>query len=187
MNRPLHHAAFALGLLTLVWVGAGYVPGNLLALTLVLLIGAFYLMGALELHRFHQATTGLSQVLADTQEAPASLEAWVTRLPAGLRHAVRLRVEGERAALPGLALTPYLAGLLVLLGMLGTFLGMVLTLKGTGLALENATDVELIRASLVAPIKGLGLAFGTSVAGVAASAMLGLMSVLARRERLRVV
>jgi len=73
----------------------------------------------------------------------------------------------------------------VLLGMLGTFLGMVVTLKGTGLALENATDLETIRASLAAPVKGLGLAFGTSVAGVAASAMLGLMSALARRERLR--
>eukprot|EP01038_Epipyxis_sp_PR26KG_P002919 gene2919-4150_t len=62
---------------------------------------------------------------------------------------------------------------------------MVATLKGTGLALENATDVEAIRASLAAPVKGLGLAFGCSVAGVAASAMLGLMSALARRERLR--
>jgi hypothetical protein len=56
-------------------------------------------------------------------------------------------------ALPGPALTPYLAGLLVLLGMLGTFLGMVVTLKGTGLALENATDVEAIRASLAAPVR----------------------------------
>jgi len=33
-------------------------------------------------------------------------------------------------------------------------------------------------------VRGLGLAFGTSVAGVAASAMLGLMGALARRERL---
>ena len=57
--------------------------------------------------------------------------------------------------------------------------------RGTGIALENATDVEAIRASLAAPVKGLGLAFGTSVAGVAASAMLGLMSALSRRERQR--
>jgi hypothetical protein len=94
-------------------------------------------------------------------------------------------VEGDRGALPGLALTPYLVGLLVLLGMLGTFLGMVATLKGTGLALENAADVDAIRASLAAPVKGLGLAFGASVAGVATSAMLGLMSALARAERMR--
>src|SRR3546814_12660123 len=69
--------------------------------------------------------------------------------------------------------------------MLGTFLGMVATLRGTGLALESATDLQAIRASLAAPVKGLGFAFGTSVAGVAASAMLGLLSALCRRDRLR--
>ena len=40
-----------------------------------------------------------------------------------------------------------------------------------------------MRDSLAAPVRGLGLAFGTSVAGVAASAMLGLMSALCRRAR----
>jgi hypothetical protein len=86
--------------------------------------------------------------------------------------------------LPGPALTPYLVGLLVMLGMLGTFLGMVVTLNGAVFALEGTTDIQAIRSALAAPIKGLGLAFGTSVAGVAASAMLGLMSALSRRERL---
>jgi len=185
MNRSLHHAAFAVGLFAIGWVGTGYVPGNPLALALVLLIGAFFLVGALELHRFQQATTGLAHAVSTTSEPPPALGDWVTALHPSLQNAVRLRVEGERVALPGPALTPYLTGLLVLLGMLGTFLGMVVTLKGTGLALENATDLEAIRASLAAPVKGLGLAFGTSVAGVAASAMLGLMSALVRRDRLR--
>ncbi|MFL6680732.1 MAG: DUF802 domain-containing protein, partial [Burkholderiaceae bacterium] len=96
------------------------------------------------------------------------------------------RVEGEPVGLPGPALAPVLAGLLVLLGMLGTFLGMILTLRGTGAALETATDLVAVRNSLIAPVKGLGLAFGTSVAGVAASAALGLLSALARRERVAV-
>src|SRR3546814_6010884 len=82
-------------------------------------------------------------------------------------------------------LTPYLVGLLVLLGMLGTFLGMVATLRGTGLALESSTDLAAIRASLAAPVQGLGFAFGTSVAGVATSAMLGLLSALCTRDRVR--
>ena len=102
-----------------------------------------------------------------------------------LQNPVRLRVEGERVGLPGPALTPYLVGLLVLLGMLGTFLGMVVTLNGAVMALESTTDLATIRAALAAPVKGLGLAFGTSVAGVAASAMLGLMSALCRRARLQ--
>lgn len=186
MNKLLLHAPFVVGLLVVAWVGAGYLPDNPLALALVALIGAFFGLGALELHRFQQASAGLAAALDATREPPASLGDWLARLPAGLRPAVRLRLEGERVGLPGPSLTPYLAGLLVLLGMLGTFLGMVVTLKGTGLALQNAADVEAIRASLAAPVKGLGLAFGCSVAGVAASASLGLMSALARRERQRV-
>ncbi|RYF31004.1 MAG: DUF802 domain-containing protein, partial [Comamonadaceae bacterium] len=39
--------------------------------------------------------------------------------------------------------------------------------------------------SLAEPVKGLGLAFGTSLAGVAASAMLGLMSALCRKDRVQ--
>jgi hypothetical protein len=79
--------------------------------------------------------------------------------------------------------TPYLVGLLVMLGMLGTFLGMVVTLNGAVFALEGSNSIAGVRAAFSEPIKGLGLAFGTSVAGVATSAMLGLMSSLARRER----
>ncbi|MBE0589522.1 MAG: DUF802 domain-containing protein, partial [Hydrogenophaga sp.] len=100
-----------------------------------------------------------------------------------LQNAVRQRVESGRGALPGLALTPYLIGLLVMLGMLGTFLGMVVTFKGAVFALEGSADLGAIRGALAAPIKGLGISFGTSVAGVASSAMLGLMSAIARRER----
>ena len=116
--------------------------------------------------------------------AATRLADWLeAQVPAPLRQAVRLRIEGERVPLPGPALTPYLVGLLVLLGMLGTFLGLVVTLDGAVKALETTTDLATIRSALSAPVKGLGLAFGTSMAGVAGSAMLGLMATLARRER----
>ena len=185
MTRHLHHAAFVAGLAAVGWIGAAYAGHSLLALSMTLLIGVFYAAGALELHRFRQATASLAQALAGLAEAPAALQPWLAQLHPSLQAAVRLRIEGERVALPGPALTPYLTGLLVLLGMLGTFLGMVVTLNGTGLALQSATDLAAVRASLAAPVKGLGLAFGTSVAGVAASAMLGLMSTWSRRERLQ--
>ncbi len=178
-------AAFLAGLLAVAWIGVGYLGHSVLALTVTLLIGAAYLAGALELRRFHGATTGLERALA---EIPADLPhpgGWLERLPPSLQNAVRLRIEGERVALPGPAMTPYLVGLLVLLGMLGTFLGMVVTLNGAVLALESTTDLHTIRSALAAPVKGLGFAFGTSVAGVAASAMLGLMSALCRRARLQ--
>lgn len=179
--------AFVAGLAVVGWIAIGYAGTNNLALAVALLIAAVYLFGALELKRFHQTTNALADAVAGLNAAPASLPSWLDTLPVGLRTAVRLRVEGERVGLPGPALTPYLVGLLVLLGMLGTFLGMAATLRGTGLALEGATDLEAIRASLASPVKGLGFAFGTSVAGVATSAMLGLLAALARKQRAQVV
>jgi hypothetical protein len=148
------------------------------------IIAAVYAFGALEMHRFRQTTSALSCALSAIPDSLHSLGDWLPSVPASLQSAVRLRIEGERAALPGPALTPYLVGLLVMLGMLGTFLGMVVTLNGAVFALEGTTDLQAIRSAFAAPIKGLGLAFGTSVAGVATSAMLGLMSAVSRRERL---
>jgi hypothetical protein len=185
MNRSVSVAAFLVGLAVVVWVGVGYVGLSPLALGMTALIGAVYLTGALELLRFDRATSALQHAL-DT--IPAELPdpvAWLRGLPASLQNAVRLRLEGERVGMPGPAVTPYLVGLLVLLGMLGTFLGMVMTLNGAVIALETTTDLQTIRSSLAAPVKGLGVAFGTSVAGVAASAMLGLMAALCRRARLQ--
>ncbi|QTO45798.1 DUF802 domain-containing protein [Burkholderia latens] len=175
---------FIAGLLAVGWIGAGYVATNPHATAVTLLIGACYVAGAWELLRYRQATATLSRAVAGLTEPPAKLDAWLDTLHPGLRGAVRARIDGARVALPGPSLTPYLVGLLVLLGMLGTLLGMVVTLKGTGAALESATDLDAIRASLIAPVKGLGFAFGTSIAGVATSAMLGLLSALVRRERL---
>ncbi|MCA7083147.1 DUF802 domain-containing protein [Cupriavidus sp. DB3] len=181
---PIQLVVFLAGLLAVGWIGAGYAGSNALAFAVTLLIGGFYVGGAYELQRYRRATESLTQAVGGLSETPATLGTWLERIDPGLRQAVRLRVEGERVALPGPALTSYFVGLLVLLGMLGTFLGMVATLKGTGLALETATDLQAIRASLAAPVKGLGFAFGTSVAGMATSAMLGLLSALCRRERI---
>ncbi|BDU19043.1 DUF802 domain-containing protein [Dyella sp. GSA-30] len=183
----LNLTVFLIGFVAVCWIGVGYVGSNPLGAAVALLIGACYLAGALELYRYREATATLQHAVMDLSAAPSSLGAWLDRLHPSLRNAVRLRAEGERVALPAPALTPYLVGLLVLLGMLGTLLGMMATLRGTGMALESATDLQAIRGSLAAPVKGLGFAFGTSIAGVASSAMLGLLSALCRRERLAAV
>lgn len=185
MTKMIFGAAFVAGLATIGWVGAGYIGGHVLALAVTLLIAAFYLAGTWELVRFHRGTQALNGALQALSTPPANLDGWLEPLPPGLRVAVRQRVEGLRAGLPGPVLASYLTGLLVLLGMLGTFLGMVVTLHGTGTALLGAEGLQAIRDALAAPVRGLGLAFGTSVAGVGASAALGLMAALARRERLQ--
>jgi len=181
----LNLGVFLVGLAAIGWIGIGYIGSNPLGAAVAALIAACYLAGAFELHRYRQATGLLLRAVADLSAAPASLGAWLERLHPSVRNNARLRIEGERVAMPTPALTPYLVGMLVLLGMLGTLLGMMATLRGTGLALESATDLEAMRGSLAAPVKGLGFAFGTSIAGVASSAMLGLLSALSRRERMQ--
>ncbi|WP_305804791.1 DUF802 domain-containing protein [Stenotrophomonas sp. YIM B06876] len=183
----LRLVVFLAGLVAIGWIGAGYLTSNPLGLVVTAVIAACYIAGARELQRYRQATATLDLALADITPAQSDLGAWLARLHPSLRNAVQLRVEGERVALPAPSMTPYLVGLLVLLGMLGTLLGMMATLRGTGLALESATDLEAIRGSLGAPVKGLAFAFGTSIAGVAGSAMLGLLSALCRRERVQAV
>ena len=186
MNKHFFNGAFLLGAALLAWVAVGFILGaHVLALVMTLIIAAVYAFGALELRLFRQATSSLSSALDSIPAEMSNLDAWLGQVHASLRNAVRLRTEGERVGLPGPALTPYLVGLLVMLGMLGTFLGMVVTLNGAVFALEGTTDLAAMRAAFATPIKGLGLAFGTSVAGVASSALLGLMSALSRRERLQ--
>ncbi|OGB11176.1 MAG: chemotaxis protein [Burkholderiales bacterium RIFCSPHIGHO2_12_FULL_65_48] len=185
MNKSVMAAIFAVGLAVVGWVGWGFVGSSPLALAMTVVIAAVYVVGAYELMQFRAATSSLSIALAGLGQQPlVDLGGWLERLHSSLRNPVRQRIDGERVPLPGPALAPYLVGLLVMLGMLGTFLGMVVTFNGAVFALEASSSLESIRAALAAPIKGLGLSFGTSVAGVAASAMLGLMSALCRRERL---
>jgi len=181
--RALFWFALFTGLAVVAWVASGFVGTSAFALGMTLLIAGVYLGGAWELRAFGQTTAALQSAVASVPQPLQQLADWLPQVPASLQSAVRQRIEGERGALPGLALTPYLIGLLVMLGMLGTFLGMVVTFKGAVFALEGSADLNAIRAALAAPIKGLGLSFGTSVAGVATSAMLGLMATLARRER----
>ena len=186
MSNRFFTLAFGIGLAALAWVGWSFLGTSWLALVMTVVIAAVYGFGAFELRQFRATTNGLRAALQGLSEPPVALADWLDRVPASLRPVVRSRIEGERATLPGPSLTPYLVGLLVMLGMLGTFLGMVVTFKGAVFALQGSTDLQAIRSALAEPIRGLGLSFGTSVAGVAASAMLGLMSAIARRERVEV-
>ena len=183
MKRYSFPIAFLLGVLAVVWVAAAVASSHPLVLGMAAVIGGVYVFAAMELRQYRATTAALSLAMNNIPQNLQNLNDWLISLPSSLHNPVRQRVEGERTGLPGPALTPYLVGLLVMLGMLGTFLGMVVTLNGAVFALEGSSSVAGIRAAFSEPIKGLGLAFGTSVAGVATSAMLGLMSSLARRER----
>lgn len=185
--RVVFIVAFALGAAAIIAMAASFLDSNLLALTITCVIGGVYAIGAAELLQFRRVTANLSAALNNLSHESAAafnrLGDWLGHLHPSLQQAIRRRVEGDRMALPMPVLTPYLVSLLVMLGLLGTFVGLVVTLKGVVAALEGSADLEAIRVALTAPMDGLSLAFGTSVAGIAASAMLGLMSTLSRHER----
>lgn len=184
MNKMIFNLALFLGVVAVACMGWIFAGTDTLAFTVTCIIAMVYGIGVVELWQFRKGTDSLTGALGRIPNNMANLSEWLYRIDPALQNAVRMRVEDGRAALPAPVLTPYLVGLLVMLGLLGTFLGLVGTLKGAVIALEGTTDLQAIRAGLVAPIKGLEVAFGTSVAGVAASAMLGLMSAMSRRDRL---
>lgn len=186
MTRLFFVLAFALGLAVVAWIGHGFLGSDRLALTVTAIIAAVYGLGFAELIGFRRTTHQLGERLRSAPDNREQIERWLSGLPEPVQFAVQKRLDGHTAALPSPQLTPYLVGLLVMLGLLGTFAGMIVTLNGAASALDSSTELSAIRSALAAPIAGLSLAFGTSIAGVAASAMLGLASTLSRRERLQV-
>ena len=77
----------------------------------------------------------------------------------------------------------YLVGLLVFLGLLGTFWGLLETMQSVGSAI-NALDTkqtdsvlmfEELKQGLAAPLKGMGTAFSSSLMGLAGSLILGFL------------
>lgn len=81
----------------------------------------------------------------------------------------------------------YLVGLLVFLGLLGTFWGLLETIQSVGAAIDTldskATDnVQLfsdLKAGLSAPLKGMGTAFSSSLLGLSGSLILGFLELQA--------
>jgi len=185
MSRLFFTLAFAIGLAAVCWVGAGFIGSDRLALAFTGIIALVYCLGFGELVNFRRQTRLLAEKVNQLPETHEQITAWLGALPQPMQFPVQRRIEGHAAGLPAPQLTPYLTGLLVMLGLLGTFAGMIVTLGGAASALDNSTELSAIRSALAAPIAGLSLAFGTSIAGVAASAMLGLASTLSRRDRLQ--
>lgn len=82
------------------------------------------------------------------------------------------------------ALVRYLVGALVLLGLIGTFYGLLLTIAGVrdvigGLAAEQATDAMTLIAHfkdrLAAPLGGMGTSFSASLFGLLGALALGFL------------
>jgi hypothetical protein len=84
---------------------------------------------------------------------------------------------------PRVDVARYTAGMLVLLGLLGTFVGLLLTIGGVadvvdGLGVTPDGDIEAflvqLKVGLRSPLEGMGLAFSTSLLGLSGSLLLGI-------------
>jgi hypothetical protein len=174
------------GLAGLVIVGnaANYYRGvDSFAFGITVVMALALIAGIIELLARATRVKGLSRELTGIsdkadKEPPKNLDG----ISRGLRAILRSHLERDPMPTRAPLFTPYLIGLLVMLGLLGTFLGLFETLRGAREALSTSADVDALRAGLSTPMAGLMRSFGTSAAGVACSAMLGLAAVFARRS-----
>ncbi len=90
-------------------------------------------------------------------------------------------------------ITRYLTGLLVFLGLLGTFWGLLATIGSIGDTISaldpgsgDANDVlEALKSGLAAPLAGMGTAFSSSLFGLAGSLVVGFLDLQAGRAQTR--
>jgi hypothetical protein len=87
----------------------------------------------------------------------------------------------------------YLVGLLIFLGLLGTFWGLLETVSSIGGAIEgldvtstqSATLFDQLKQGLQAPLRGMGLSFSSSLFGLAGSLILGFLDLKAAQAQNR--
>jgi hypothetical protein len=79
-------------------------------------------------------------------------------------------------------LSRYMTGLLVFLGLLGTFWGLIETVSSVGTVIGNlkvgadaGSVFDTLREGLAAPLGGMGIAFSSSLFGLAGSLILGFL------------
>jgi hypothetical protein len=184
MTEAVVWIAGGIGLSIVLRAAALYRGADRLAFGLVALIGAGLVLGVLELVQRARKAKGLSAEIGALPPDPT--EESVDAASPTLRTALRARIAGSPSAAAPPPYASYLLGLLVMFGLLGTFLGLFESLRGAREALGSSGDVAALRAALGAPMAGLARAFGTSATGVSASAMLGLALVAVRRYEAQV-
>jgi hypothetical protein len=99
-----------------------------------------------------------------------------TQMMRGILDSIATRLDEARD------LSRYLTGLLIFLGLLGTFWGLIETVGSVGRVVEtlkpggdSASVFETLREGLAAPLGGMGIAFSSSLFGLAGSLILGFL------------
>ena len=140
-----------------------------------------------------------SEARADTVRQPRLLGPMATLLRN--RQNATLSTLSMRSLLDSLAsrldesrdLSRYLVGLLIFLGLLGTFWGLLETVTSVGDAIraldvtssQSSTVFEELKSGLERPLAGMGLSFSSSLFGLAGSLMLGFLDLKAAQAQNR--
>ena len=90
-------------------------------------------------------------------------------------------------------LSRYMTGLLIFLGLLGTFWGLILTIGSVSEVIQNMSvgtgDVtnlfNQLKSGLAQPLQGMGVAFSSSMLGLASSIVLGFLDLTAGQAQAR--
>jgi hypothetical protein len=140
-----------------------------------------------------------SEASADTVRQPRLLGPFSTMLRN--RQTTTLSPTSMRSLLDSLAsrldesrdLSRYLVGLLIFLGRLGTFWGLLATVTSIGAAIssldvgsgQSSTVFENLKEGLKGPLSGMGLSFSSSMFGLAGSLILGFLDLQAAQAQNR--
>jgi hypothetical protein len=169
----------------------------------VLAIGIFFVMRQVVslwpevrwLRRFQHREQGAPLIETDSINLLAPMAAMLGERQDHLR----LSPTATRALLDGIAtrlderrdLTRYLTGLLIFLGLLGTFWGLLETIGAVadainGLQVTGGDAVQMfakLKASIDGPLKGMSTAFGASLFGLSGSLVLGFLELQASQAQ----
>jgi hypothetical protein len=169
----------------------------------VLVIGIFFVMRQVIslwpevkwLRRFH----GREQGAPPLETQSINLLAPLATMLGERQDRFRLSPTATRAVLDGIAtrlderreLTRYLIGLLIFLGLLGTFWGLLETISAVAdaigsLQVTGGDAIQMfskLKASIEGPLKGMATAFGASLFGLSGSLVLGFLELQASQAQ----
>ncbi|WP_376100061.1 flagellar motor protein MotA [Roseomonas sp. CCTCC AB2023176] len=136
---------------------------------------------------------------ADPPRLLAPMAAMMTAARRGDR--LSLSTGAMRSVLDGIAsrldeqreLSRYMAGLLIFLGLLGTFWGLIVTIAAVAEVIQGMSvgsgDVTVLfnqlKAGLAQPLRGMGVAFSASMLGLAGSLVVGFLDLTAGQAQNR--
>lgn len=215
MTRPKRYLTRMVVFLLIVAVAVGFLFGPLRGAFMANAVLNGVILGALLvgiIHAFRNVTMLQGEVrwletfqrddqtIADSTATPLLLAPMATMLGERRPDRLSLSAIAMRSLLDGIAtrldesreISRYMTGLLVFLGLLGTFWGLIGTVSSIGNVINGlsagggvSTAFEDLKIGLMAPLSGMGTAFSSSLFGLSGSLIMGFLALQAGQAQNR--